>query len=89
MGDHLLRDRAPVADISVYSEDIFQLFHSATKEEYEEKLRERQHTWDATFEAYYNGVWPRETTSERGVAKRDYLEPSLSDPSFLPEEVGS
>ena len=31
----------------------FQLFHSATKEEYEEKLRERQHAWDATFEAYY------------------------------------
>ena len=29
------------------------LFHSATKEEYEEKLCERQHTWDATFEAYY------------------------------------
>ena len=59
--NHIFRDirlwcrkhGAPAADISVYSEDIFQLFHSATKEEYEEKLRERQHTWDATFEAYY------------------------------------
>ena len=59
--NHIFRDirlwcrkhGAPAADISVYSEDIFQLFHSQTKAEYEKKLRERQHTWDAAFEAYY------------------------------------
>lgn len=42
---------APKEDISVYSEDLRDLFHSTSESEYEEKLKEM--TWDPLFEEYY------------------------------------
>ena len=59
--NHIFRDirlwcrkhGAPAADIALYSDDVLQLFHALTMEEYDKKLCERKHTWDATFEAYY------------------------------------
>ena len=49
------RHGAPAEDITVYSDSMFQLFHSPNTEEYERRLEEQQdiHVWDAAFEAYY------------------------------------
>lgn len=44
---------ASAADIAVYTDDVLQLFHSPTMEEYDKKLCERKHTREATFEANY------------------------------------
>ena len=47
------RHGAPAEDITVYSDSVFQLFHSPNTEEYERRLEEQQDIWDAAFEAYY------------------------------------
>lgn len=59
--NHILRDvrmwcrkhGAPTGDISLYSDHLFQLFHSPTEAEYEKRLQERRQMWDSTFESYY------------------------------------
>ena len=43
----------PSADITVYCEDVFQLFHSPNEEEYNTRLEGGRKVWDAAFEAYY------------------------------------
>ena len=44
---------APKVDIAVYSDDLFELFHSQSEKEYLEKLKIKQKKWDAAFEEYY------------------------------------
>ena len=40
-------------EITLYLDDICQMFHSASKEEYEERLEKNSKTWDSTFYEYY------------------------------------
>ena len=59
--NHIFRDirfwlwkkKAPVQEIVVYLDDICQMFHSSTKDEYNERLEEYSKTWDSTFYHYY------------------------------------
>ena len=59
--NHILRDiqlwcrkhGAPKADISVYSEDLRDLFHSLNEKSYEQKLKVKRGVWDSLFEEYY------------------------------------
>ncbi len=59
--NHVLRDirhwlhqhGALTADIAVYTEDAFQLFHSPNEREYERRLAEVRKRWDALFEEYF------------------------------------
>ena len=56
--NHLFRDirfwlrknGAPASDITVYIDDIAQLFHSPSEQVYKQKLCER---WDTLFKEYY------------------------------------
>ena len=49
----LRKDEAPLQDITVYSEDIFKLFHSVSEEQYEQQLAVVSQKWDGAFEHYY------------------------------------
>lgn len=59
--NHTLRDirhwlhqhGAPAADIAVYMEDVFQLLHSPSEKEYNERLAEVCQRWDALFQDYF------------------------------------
>ena len=59
--NHIFRDvrfwlrkrKAPMQEITLYLDDICQMFHSASKEEYEERLEKNSKTWDSTFYEYY------------------------------------
>jgi transposase-like protein len=44
---------APKGDISVYCDDLRELFHSAKEEDYEVKLTEKKDVWDSVFTEYY------------------------------------
>lgn len=44
---------APKNDISIYCDDLRELFHSANEKDYELKLKERADAWDALFRDYY------------------------------------
>lgn len=50
---------APVADVAIYMEDAFQLFHTASEDEYDSKLAQFRLRWDALFEQYFmNSIHP-------------------------------
>ena len=49
----LKRHGAPSEDISVYSNDVFELFHSISKEQYEQQLVVVSKKWDGAFDLYY------------------------------------
>ena len=59
--NHIFRDvrfwlrkrKAPTQEIAVYLDDICQMFHSSTKDEYDERLEEYSKTWDSAFHQYY------------------------------------
>lgn len=59
--NHIFRDirfwlrnmKAPMQEIVVYLDDICQMFHSATKDEYDDRLEEYSKTWDSAFYQYY------------------------------------
>ena len=63
----LRKHGAPSQDIAVYSEDVFNLFHSVSVEQYEQQLVVVSQKWDGAFEHYT-------------IAKRSILmSPLLSD----------
>lgn len=65
--NHLFRDirfwlrkhGAPAADITIYVDDVSQLFHSPSEEAYNQLLEQCCERWDASFEQYYrNEIHP-------------------------------
>ena len=59
--NHIFRDirfwlrkrKAPMQEIAVYLDDVCQMFHFATEDEYDEKLEKYSKTWDSAFHQYY------------------------------------
>ena len=59
--NHIFRDvrswcskhGAPKADISLYLDHLFELFHQPSLSEYNKKLEEKRLIWDSAFEDYY------------------------------------
>ena len=49
----LRKHQAPAREISLYLDDISQMFHSSSEAEYSEKLEEYRRTWDSAFHQYY------------------------------------
>ena len=44
---------APKSDVSVYTENLWLLFHSSSEETYMQKLSDMKKAWDSTFEDYF------------------------------------
>ena len=59
--NHIFRDvrlwcrkhGAPTSDITVYVDDVQQLFHSMNEKDYQKNLLSRSEIWDSAFKSYY------------------------------------